>query len=65
MTRYLLDTNAVADFVNDRHSVRERAREVRKRGAVIGTCEPVVAELFYGVENSASRDETASAYDTV
>lgn len=24
---------------------------------MIGTCEPVVAELFFGVENSATRDE--------
>ena len=26
-------------------------------GVIIGTCEPVVAELFFGVENSESRDE--------
>jgi tRNA(fMet)-specific endonuclease VapC len=32
-------------------------REARTRGARIGTCEPVVAELFYGLEFSASRDE--------
>jgi len=57
MSRYLLDTNAVGDFINDRYGVRERVQEARARGAVIGTCEPVVAELFYGVENSATRDE--------
>jgi tRNA(fMet)-specific endonuclease VapC len=57
MTRYLLDTNAVSDFINHRYGVSERAREARVRGAVIGTCEPVVAELFFGLENSASRDE--------
>lgn len=57
MTRYLLDTNAVGDLMNHRLGVDVRAKEARKRGAVIGTCEPVVAELFFGVENSTSRDE--------
>jgi tRNA(fMet)-specific endonuclease VapC len=27
------------------------------RGAILGTCEPVVAEVYFGVENSASREE--------
>src|SRR6266568_2911275 len=57
MTRYLLDTNAVGDWLNKRHDVDVRVREARQRGAVIGTCEPVVAELFFGVENSATRDD--------
>jgi tRNA(fMet)-specific endonuclease VapC len=57
MTRYLLDTNAVGDFLNHRHGVPARVHEARTRGSVIGTCEPVVAELFFGVENSATRDE--------
>src|SRR5260370_1444405 len=55
--RYLLDTNAVCDFLNHRHGVPERAQEARTRGIVIGTCEPVVAELYFGVENSATRAE--------
>jgi tRNA(fMet)-specific endonuclease VapC len=57
MTRYLLDTNAVGDFINHRFGLPERVREARERGAIIGTCEPVVAELFYGAENSGTRDE--------
>jgi predicted nucleic acid-binding protein len=57
MTRYLLDTNAVGDMINRRHGVDVRVREARVRGNVVGTCEPVAAELFFGVENSASRDE--------
>jgi tRNA(fMet)-specific endonuclease VapC len=57
MKRYLLDTNAVGDFINHRSGVPERVHEARGRGAVIGTCEPVVAEFFFGVENSATRDE--------
>jgi len=57
MRRYLLDTNAVGDWMNRRQGVDLRAREARGRGGVIGTCEPVVAELFFGVENSDTRDE--------
>ena len=57
MTRYLLDTNAVGDLMNHRHGVDVLAKEARQRGAVIGTCELVVAELFFGVENSATKDE--------
>jgi tRNA(fMet)-specific endonuclease VapC len=56
MTRYLLDTNMVAHFIERRRGVDERARRARARGSVIGTCIPVVAELFYGVEFSASRE---------
>src|SRR5580704_8824791 len=56
MKRYLLDTNAVGDFINHRHGVAERLRDARMSGAIIGTCEPVVAELFFGIENSATPD---------
>lgn len=55
MTRYLLDSNAVGDLMNHRLGVELRAKEVRLRGSVIGTCEVVVAELYFGVENSVSR----------
>ncbi len=56
MIRYLLDTNAMGDLLDHRRGVDVRVREARIRGAVIGTCLPVVAELFFGVEFSASRD---------
>jgi tRNA(fMet)-specific endonuclease VapC len=56
MTRYLLDSNAVNDLVNGRASHVGRAEAARRRGHRIGTCEPVVAELRYGLELSASRD---------
>ncbi len=56
MTRYLLDTNMVGHFIDRRRGVDGRVREARSRGAIIGTCLPVVAELFYGVEFSASRE---------
>jgi tRNA(fMet)-specific endonuclease VapC len=57
MIRYLLDTNAVSDLMNHRHGVDARAKEARQRGEVLGTSEPVVAELYFGLENSATRDE--------
>jgi tRNA(fMet)-specific endonuclease VapC len=57
MTRYLLDSNAVNAFVDRHEPFAHRAREARERGDRIGTCEPVVAELFYGLEFSASREE--------
>jgi tRNA(fMet)-specific endonuclease VapC len=46
-------------FVDHRESVVERVREARQRGDRLGTCEPVVAELFYGLEFSSRRDENA------
>jgi tRNA(fMet)-specific endonuclease VapC len=56
MTRYMLDTNMVGHFIDHRRGVDIRVREARARGAVIGTCLPVIAELFYGAEFSASRE---------
>jgi tRNA(fMet)-specific endonuclease VapC len=56
MTRYLLVTNAMGDFIDHRRGVDARVRDARRRGAVIGTCLPVVAELFFGVEFSTSRE---------
>jgi len=56
MRRYLLDTNAMGDFINRRRGVDERAREMRKAGARRGTCIPLIGELFFGIELSQSRD---------
>ena len=56
MTRYLLDTGIMGHFINHRQGVDQRIREARQSGAKIGTCVPVVGELFYGVEASQSRD---------
>jgi tRNA(fMet)-specific endonuclease VapC len=57
MRRYLLDTGIMGDFIDRRRGVPDKVREVQQRGARIGTCMPVVAELFYGVEFSSTRDE--------
>ena len=57
MKRYLLDTNAAGDWINRRFGMESRVRAARRAGAVIGTCEPVIAELFFGVHRSATADE--------
>ena len=56
MNRYLLDTGVMGDFINHRKRVDVKVREVRRSGARIGTCLPVVGELFFGIEASATRD---------
>ncbi len=55
MNRYLLDTGIMGDFINHRRGVDAEVREARRRGARIGTCMPVVGELFFGVEASGCR----------
>jgi len=56
MTRYLLVTNMVGHLIDRRRGVYVQVESARTRGAVIGTCMPVLAELFFGVERSATRE---------
>ena len=56
--RYLLDTGAAFDCMFQRLGVHERVREVRRRGAVIGICVPVLGEIIAGVEGSGSREKS-------
>ena len=56
MTRYLLDSNALNALINNHAVLVSRAEEARARGSRLGTCEPVIAELYYGFEFSKSRD---------
>jgi tRNA(fMet)-specific endonuclease VapC len=57
MRRYLLDSCAMGDLINRRKGVHERARAARLAGARLGTCIPVLGELFFGIEFSRTRDE--------
>ena len=57
MTRYLLDTNALAHCIFRRRGVDNRVREHRRLGHFIGTAIPAVAELLGGVEFSLTRDK--------
>jgi len=56
MSKYLLDSNAIADCVFRRRGVDVRAKQARLRGHLIGTAIPVMAELFGGLEYSQSRE---------
>jgi tRNA(fMet)-specific endonuclease VapC len=56
MRRFLLDTGIAGDFINRRRGIFERARQEVSRGNPVGIGVPVLAELAYGVEQSASRD---------
>jgi tRNA(fMet)-specific endonuclease VapC len=56
MRKFLLDSNAVTSFINNRHPFIDRVETARREGGRIGTCEPVVAELLFGLELSASRE---------
>ena len=57
MRRFLLDTGIASDYLNRRRGVFERAREQVSRGNRIGIAVSVLAELHFGIELSASRDE--------
>ncbi len=46
----------MGDLINRRKGVHERARAVRLGGAKLGTCIPVLGELFFGIEFSQTRD---------
>ncbi len=59
MRRFLLDTGIAGDYVARRRGVYERARQAVARGDRLGIGVPVLAELWYGVENSATRDRNA------
>jgi tRNA(fMet)-specific endonuclease VapC len=59
MTRFLLDTGVAGDYIHRRRGVYERAREAVLRGDRVGIALPVLAELWYGVENSSTRDRNA------
>jgi tRNA(fMet)-specific endonuclease VapC len=57
MRRYLLDTNSAADCIFRRRGVPERVKQARQAGGKIGICIPVLAEIWAGIEYSATRDK--------
>ncbi len=56
MTRFLLDTGIAGDFIDRRRGVFERGRAETTNGNTIGIGMPVLAELVFGMELSASRE---------
>jgi tRNA(fMet)-specific endonuclease VapC len=63
MKRYLLDTNALADCIFDRYGIKDRVKEARNSGATIGTCDIVLAEIYYGLEKSVSREQNLLIFE--
>ena len=59
MTRFLLDTGTAGDYLHRRRDVYERAREAVAAGHRVGIGVPVLAELWFGVENSSTRERNA------
>jgi tRNA(fMet)-specific endonuclease VapC len=55
--RYLLDTNMAGHLIDKCQGVDDRVRQARRDGGRIGIGIPVLAELYYGVEFSASREK--------
>jgi tRNA(fMet)-specific endonuclease VapC len=55
VTRYLLDSGIANEYVNRRPKVFARARAEAAAGNRIGICTPVLGELLYGLEFSATR----------
>jgi tRNA(fMet)-specific endonuclease VapC len=59
MRRFLLDTGSAGDYIHRRRAVYERARAAIAGGDRVGIGLPVLAELWYGVENSSTRERNA------
>ena len=59
MRRFLLDTGSAGDYIHRRRGVYERARAAVANGHRVGIGLPVLAELWYGVENSSTRERNA------
>jgi tRNA(fMet)-specific endonuclease VapC len=54
--KYLLDSGILSDLINRRRNVFERLTQEAAAGVRVGTCIPVLAEICFGIEASASRD---------
>lgn len=61
MRRYLLDTGIAGLYIARRDPVYARVRDEARRGNVVGICVPVLGELYYGAENSVSRERALDA----
>lgn len=61
MKRYLLDTGVAGMYAARRDPVFTRVRDETSRGSVVGVGVPVLGELYFGAENSASRERALQA----
>ena len=58
MKRYLLDTGIAGRYVNRRNGVLERVKAEMARGNRVGIGITVLAELYFGIEFSHSREKS-------
>jgi tRNA(fMet)-specific endonuclease VapC len=58
LRRYLFDSNAVNAWSERHQPLFTRAQAAVSRGDRLGTCEPIIMELHYGLAFSASREAT-------
>jgi tRNA(fMet)-specific endonuclease VapC len=61
--RYLLDTGIAGHYMDRRNGVYDRARDAVSRGGVNGIGTPVLGELVYGAEYSASPEKALKAIE--
>jgi tRNA(fMet)-specific endonuclease VapC len=54
MRRFLLDTGSANDYIDHRGGVYPKAQQQKQQGHVIGSCVPVLGELWSGVELSSA-----------
>ena len=64
MTAYLFDTNSLSYALNEQGGVLERINQAGLQGHQLLTSSIVVAELLYGAELSARRDEARRSSPT-
>ncbi len=64
MTRYLLDSGILGDYITRRNGVYEHALAEKRRGNRIGTGTPVLGEVVSGLERSATRERNMQRLHT-
>jgi tRNA(fMet)-specific endonuclease VapC len=57
MKRYLLDSNMLSPYIDRREPVAGRVRDAIRQGCRVGTCEPVVAEMLFGLQLSSQPEK--------
>lgn len=60
--RYLLDSNTLSPYLERSEPVASRVREAVQRGCRVGTCEPIVAEMLYGLQLSTQPEKNIARF---
>lgn len=62
MKKLILDSGIVSAYMNRRDDIFERLQAEVRLGTRIGTCVPILAEIAFGIELSASRDRNMAIF---